>query len=139
MPASVKVVKSQYLSINSVDLSAQCKEINVTYDAEELDKAASGDGTKITHPGLKNWRITAKLFQKFGAGQVDATLFPLVGSETAFPVEVRLDTAVAGGTNPKLTGSGYLFKYPPFAAAHGQIAMVDIEIGAASDLVRAEA
>ena len=139
MAATVKVVKAHFLSVNSVDLSAQCKEFNVTYEAEELNKNASGDVTKISHPGLKNWRITGKLYQKFGAGQVDATLFPLVGSETAVAVETRLDSAVASAANPKLTGTGYLIKYPPFAAQHGQIAMVDIEIAAASDLARAEA
>ena len=139
MAAVVKVVKAHFVSINGVDHSAQCKEFNLTYEAEELDKNASGDVSKITHPGLKNWRLTAKFFQKFGAGGIDASLFPLVGSETAVPIELRLDSAAASAANPKYTGSGYLFKYPPFAAQHGQIAMTDIDIGPASDLVRAEA
>ena len=139
MAAVVKVVKTHFLSVNGVDLSAQCKEFTVTYEAEELNKNASGDVTKISHPGLKNWRITGKLFQKFGAGGVDATLFPLVGSETPVAVETRLDSAAASAANPKLTGTGFLMKYPPFTAQHGQIAMTDIEIAAASDLVRAEA
>ncbi len=139
MPAQVKVVKAQFLSINGIDHSAQNKEYTLTYEAEELDKSASGDVTKISHPGLKNWRLTGKLFQKFGAGGVDASLFPLVGSETPVAIEVRLDSAAVSATNPKYTGTGFLFKYPPFAAQHGQIAMVDFEIGAASDLVRAEA
>mgnify|MGYP001562561705 CR=1 FL=1 len=137
MAAAVKVVKAQFVSVNGVDISAQCKEYSLTYEAEELDKSASGDGTKISHPGLLNWRLTGNFFQKFGAGGIDATLFPLVGSETAVPVIVRIDSAVVAAENPQYSGNGYLFKYPPFGAQHGQIAMVAIEIGAAGPLTRA--
>jgi len=137
MPATVKVVKAHFVSVNGVDISAQCKEYNLTYEAEELQKNASGDDTKIGHPGLKNWRLTGNFFQKFGAGGLDATLFPLVGSETAVPVIVRLDSAAVSADNPQYSGNGYLFKYPPFGASHGQIAMSAIEIGCASTLVRA--
>lgn len=139
MAASVKVVKAQYLSINAVVLSAQNKGFNLTYEAEELNKNASGDVSKVGHPGLKNWRLTGDLFWNAGASSVDATLFPLVGSETPVAIEVRLDSAAVSASNPKYTGTGFLLKYPPFAAQHGQIAMCAIEIGPASDLARAEA
>ncbi len=139
MPASVKVIKNGFISVNSVNLSAQLKELTLTYEVEELDKAAMGDATALKHPGLKNWRITAKFFQNYGSGSLNTTLFALVGSETAVPVEVRAENAAVSASNPKFTGSGYVVKFPPLAAAHGQIVMSDVEIAPAGDLAMAEA
>ena len=103
---------------------------------DEKDQTTLADDTMKSYPGLKKWRVKGKFLQSFAAAEVDATLFPLVGSETASAVALRVTNAAISATNPEFQGSGYLVKYPPMSGGVGDIHEADFEIAAATDLVR---
>lgn len=131
------MLKDVYFSFNGVNLSSFCKSIQLSYEVDEKDASTFAASTQLAFPGLKKWRITAKMNQSFAAGEVDVSLFALIGDEAAKAVEVRVTSAAVSSTNPKFTGTGYLLKYPPISGGVGDLHETDIEIGAASDLARA--
>jgi hypothetical protein len=134
-----RILKDVYFAFNAVNLSSFCKNIQLSYEADEKDSTTMTSPASLSFPGFKRWRITAKLNQSFAAGEVDVSLFALIGDEVAKAVEVRVTSAAVAPTNPKFTGTGYLLKYPPIAGSVGDIHETDIEIGPASDLTRATA
>lgn len=105
------VIKDPYVSINGVDLSEFVRAVNINYGAEALDKTAGAAQAKGKIAGLTDWSMGLELNQDHDAGNVDATLFPLVGA-AAFPVIVKMNGSATGATNPKYTGNAILTAYP---------------------------
>lgn len=132
------VFKDAFVSINGVDLSDHVKSVTVNYSAEMLDATAMGNDTKISKGGLKNWSVEVEFHQDYATSNVDATLFPLVGS--TFTVIVRPVKATAvSATNPNYTGTGILESYSPIGGAVGELAATSITIQPAGTLSRATA
>jgi hypothetical protein len=131
-----RILKDVFFSFDGVNLSSFCKEISLTYEVDERDVTTMPDSTVESFPGLKKWRITAKLLQSFASAEVDETLFPLIGDEAGAAVIVRVTSAAKSATNPEFTGTGILLKYPPISGSVGDLHEVDIEIAAASALSR---
>jgi hypothetical protein len=69
---------------------------------------------------------------------VDATLFPLLGTEVE--VVVKPTTDAIGATNPGFTGTFLVVEYSPFDSSVGDLATFSVSWPLASgSLVRAEA
>lgn len=133
---AVMVLTDAFVSINGVDLSDHVKSVTIDYSAEMLDDTVMGATTRTNKGGLKNWSIEIEFFQDFAASEVDATLFPLVGS--TFTVIVRpVNGTAVGATNPNFTGTGILESYPPLGNAVGELATTSITIQPAGALSRA--
>lgn len=139
-----QIYRDAYLLVNSVALSAFVQEMTLNYESETVDDTTMGANTRSSRGSLKNWSISAKLLQDFAASQVDATLFPLVG--TTFAFEIRPSSAVVGTANPKFTGNALLTSYTVLSGSVGDMLSATIELvpskGAsggvtAADLVRA--
>lgn len=127
-----------FVSINGVDLSSSVRSVSLDYKAELQDDTAMGDTTRSKLGGLKDWSLQLEFNQDFAAANVDATLFPLVGS--TFTVIVRpIKATVVGTTNPNYTGTGILESYPPFGGGVGDLATTSVSIQAAGTLTRATA
>lgn len=125
-----------FVSINSVDLSAWVKEVNLTYEAETLDETAMGDTTRKNKGGLLNWSYEITFKQDFAASAPDVSLFSLVGSTAATIVRPVNGTSV-GATNPNYTGTGLIQSYKPFGQGVGDLAMASVSIVSAGALSRA--
>lgn len=120
------VLKNAYALINSVDLSDHVDSITVNYSAELQDASAMGMASRAKKAGLKDWSLDITWLQDYAASKVDATLFPLVG--TQFAIEVRGDAGSVSATNPKFTGNGMLESYQPIAGAVGAMAKTPTKI-----------
>jgi len=132
----VMVLKNAYVSVNSVDLSDHVTSVTINYSAEILEKTAMGASSKQRIAGLKDFSVDLEFNQDFAAGEVDATLFPLVGA-AAFPIEIRPDAGVVGTANPKYTGNGLLESYSPLDGSVGELATTSTTIQGDGDLARA--
>lgn len=133
------VLKNAYLLLNAVDLSDHVRSITVNYSAEIQDKTAMSNVSRARLSGLKDWSLDIEFLQDYAAAKVDATVFPIVGTQVA--VEVRADAGAVSATNPKYTGNGIIESYSPIAGAVGDTAMTPVRM-AGSDgvaLVRATA
>lgn len=107
--------------VNGVDLSDHVKEVDMPEDVEMLDATAMGAGVKVNFPGFVSWTITIRFLQDFAAGEVDATLFPLLANTTGFTIEVRPTNAARSPTNPGYNATGFLRSYNPVG---GQVAQM---------------
>lgn len=129
------VLKNAYINIASNDLSAQVKQVGLTYSAAALDSTAMGDNTKKNTGGLFDWPFTLDLYQDWAASGLDSILFPLIG--TVVTVVINPNGSTTGTSNPKFSGSALLESYEPVSGTVGQMAMTKVSFKPAGDLARA--
>lgn len=91
--------------INGVDLSTHVKSADVKEKhgvVEVTGMGASGDENILTKKKIST--VDIEFWQSYDASSVNATLRPLVGSNTAFTVVVKPTSASVSATNPSYTG-----------------------------------
>jgi len=130
---ATEVWDNAFLSIGGTDMSSHIKSLSFNYQAAELDDTAMGDDTRSRKGGLKDWSFTVAWHEDFAAGQVDATMFPLVGTNPA--IIARPDTAAVGAANPQFAGTGFIPSYG-FGGSVGDLLPADTSILAAGTLAR---
>jgi len=112
------------ISVNSVDLSGYANSVELNYEVEAVEVTAFG-GNREFIGGLQNNSITIEFMQDFAASQVEATVFPLVGTQTT--VIIKPTTDAVGATNPSYTLTNcYLASHTPVAATVGELAMTSL-------------
>jgi predicted secreted protein len=104
-------------SINSVTLDITTDEIETTAFG-----AAGGYRTRIG--GLKDASVSLDFHQDFGAGAVDALLFPLMGSTVAVSIAPTSGTITA--SNPLYSFTALVTQYQPYAGAVGDLATFSV-------------
>lgn len=127
-----------YITINAVPASTWAKSVTLEVDVEDLDSTTfGGDGWKSSIGGLKSGSIKIDLDQDFEASQVDATLWPLLG--TVFTVTINPKGSTTSATNPQYSGSALLTKYSPMDGSVGDLASTSIEMSTSGVWTRATA
>lgn len=86
--------------VNSVDLSDHCKNVNIEFDAADLDATAMSSSGWTAHiGGLKSGKIDLTFNQDYASSNVDATLFAALGTVVA--VTVNPVNSANSATNPQ--------------------------------------
>lgn len=130
------VFKDAHVTINSVELSDHVQSVTLNYSADDVEDTNMGDSTHQKMPNtLKNWSLDVEFAQDYAAGEVDATLFSLVGG-SAVTVAVRPVNTTVAATNPEFTGSAVLLDYPPITGSVGERMTTTVHFEAAGDLTR---
>ena len=115
------------VTIGSTDLSSYVTKVTVEYKVDQVESTASGDLAHKYVGGLQNNTITIDFNQDFAATKIDATLFPLVGTQVN-TIKVVPTASAVSATNPSFTVSNsYLSGYAP------------VNMGAVGDLASVEA
>jgi hypothetical protein len=118
------VLKDASITINSVDLSNRSNNIEINYEIESVEVTAFGGNRSFTG-GLQNNTVTVDLMQDFAATNVEATIFPLVGTTTT--LVFKPTSSATSATNPTYTISGaYLSSHTPISATVGELAMTSL-------------
>ena len=122
---AVLVLTNASIMINSVDLSNRSNNVEINYEKDSVEVTAFGDtGHKFTG-GLENNSVTIELMQDFAAANVEATVFPLVGTTTT--LVIKPTTSAVSATNPSYTIAGtFLASHTPIGAAIGELAMTSL-------------
>ena len=113
------------VKINAVDLSDHVKSVKLNYSADLQEATAMGNTSKARKGGLKDWSIEVEFYQDYAAAKVDATIFPLVGVQTALELIPVKSTGVSA-TNPRYQGNGIIDSYPPYTGGVGDMGMAPI-------------
>ena len=121
-----------YISVNGVTLSDHGNNVSVEDNREQVDFTAFGATCKVYGKGLGDGKITIGLFQDFAAGEVHATLQPLISSTTPVTVEVRPTSAARSATNPGIVMSALLFNYSALSGGIGEASQMTVEFTNAS-------
>jgi hypothetical protein len=129
------VLTNAMVLINAVDLSDHVDTVTVNYSAAEVDSTSMGQAGLSRLGGLKDWSLDVIFAQDYAAAKVDATLFPLVGTQV--PIEVRPTNAARSATNPAYTGNGLLGSYSPMGQKVGALNVAPIKISGADGVALA--
>jgi hypothetical protein len=125
-----------YITINATNLSDHCKSVTLTVDAAQLDTSAMGDTYTEMIGGLKSGTLSLTFNDDFAASNVDATLWPLLGTVVAF--ELRPTSAAVSATNPKWTGS-VLISQAAVGGGVGELAAKSLTFQTSGTITRAVA
>ena len=118
------VLTNADITVNGVVLSNRANSVELNYEIESVEVTAFGTNRSFVG-GLQNNTITIEFMQDFAASEVEATIFPVVGTQTT--VTVRPSSAATSATNPLYTVSGtYLASHTPVAAGVGELAMTSL-------------
>jgi hypothetical protein len=129
-----KFVATNYnIKINSVDFSSAIAAVTFDISAAEQETTAFGDTFVQRIAGLKDASVTLDFHQDFGSAAVDATLFPLLGSNAT--VVVIPNGSVVSATNPSYTGVFLVTEYSPFASSVGDLATLSITLPLADGVI----
>lgn len=130
-----KFVATDYdISINGADLSTSLAAATLDITAEEQDTTAFGNAYRTRIAGLKDASVTFDFHQDFGAGSIDATLYPLVGSLAT--VVIKPTSGTTSATNPTYTFTALVTQYQPFASSVGDLATLSVSWPVSGDVVR---
>lgn len=123
---AVFALTAEFVSINSVDLSAYGVKAMLTIDGASLDTTNFGSaGWHAEITGIKSATLDLEFNDDFAASQVDATIWAAFG--TTVPFEVRPTSAGRSATNPGFTGSCNVTKYN-WGGQVGTLARKNIQI-----------
>lgn len=121
--------------INNVNLSDHIAAVTFDISADEIETTAFGtEWRQRVGGGLKSASISIDFHQDFGAGSVDATLFPLFGALAT--VVVTPTSGSVSATNPSWTGVFSVTQYTPIASNVGDLATLSISWPSAGTVTR---
>ena len=123
--------------INSVDLSDHVGSVTISYSAAIQDKSAMGDTFVTRLAGLKDWSASVEFNQDYAASNVDATIFPIVG--TSVTCVFKPTSGAVSATNPSFTGAAFVESYDPISGSVGDVQKAPISLTGNGVLTRAEA
>lgn len=119
------VLTNAYITVNSVVLSDRANSVSLNYEVDAVESTAFGSGGHTFVGGLQNNTLDIEFMQDFATSNVEATVFPLVGTTTT--VVVKPNGATTSATNPAYTLTGtFLAAHTPVAAAVGELAMTSL-------------
>ena len=119
------VLTNAYITVNGVTLSDRANSVTLTYEIDSVEATTFGSSGHNFVGGLQNNTCEVAFMQDFAAANVEATIFPLVGTQTS--VIIAPNGGAFSATNPKYTLSGtYLASHTPVAASVGEMAMTTL-------------
>jgi len=127
------VAKDYDITINGDNFSSSLASVSLNLTAEEQETTAFGNDYRSRISGLRDASISLDFHQDFGAAAVDATLYPLLGSEAT--VVVKPTSAAIGSTNPGFSAVYLVTEYSPFDSSVGDLATLSVSFPIASGTV----
>lgn len=112
------------ITVGTANLSEDIASVTLDITADEVETTAFGSTYRTRIGGLKDASVSLDFHQDFGAGSVDALLFPLMGSTVAVKIAPTSGTVTA--TNPEYRFTALVTQYQPFAGAVGDLATLSV-------------
>lgn len=119
------VLTDASITINSVALANRSNSVTLNYEVDSVEVTAFGDTAHKFQGGLQNNSLEISLMQDFAASNVEATIYPLVGTTTT--IVIKPTSSAVSATNPSYTLTGtFLAAHTPVAATIGELAMTEL-------------
>jgi hypothetical protein len=125
------------VTVGTTVLSDSIASVTLDVTADEIETTSFGSTYRTRIGGLKDASVSLDFHQDFGAGSVDALLFPLMGSTVAVKIAPTSGTVTA--TNPEYRFTALVTQYQPFAGAVGDLATLSITWPVSGEVVRGTA
>ena len=119
------VLTNAFISVGGVDLSDLVASVtlNETFDVVETT-AFSSTAAKTRVAGLEDNSITLEFHQDYATGEVEQTIYPLLG--TAAAVIVRPNGSSTSAFNPSYTCSAIISEWTPINGSVGELASASV-------------
>jgi hypothetical protein len=99
--------------------------VTLNYEIEAVEDTTFGNTGRTFVGGLQNVTCDIEFMQDFAAAEVEATVFPLVGTQTTVVIAPVSGSPTA--TNPYYTVSNtYLAAHTPVSATVGELAVTSL-------------
>jgi hypothetical protein len=125
------------ITVGTAILSEDIASVTLDITADEVETTAFGSTYRTRIGGLKDASVSLDFHQDFGAGSVDAILFPLMGSTVA--VKIAPTSGTVSATNPEYRFTALVTQYQPFAGAVGDLATLSVTWPVSGEVVRGTA
>lgn len=132
-----KFVATDYsITINGTSFSSSLAAATLDITVEEQDTTSFGvaGGFRTRIGGLKDASLSLDFHQDFAAASVDATLFPLLGTQAT--VTIKPTSGSVSATNPSYAFNCLVTAYQPFASSIGDLATTSIQWPVSSEIIR---
>lgn len=129
----IEVLKDASVFINAVDLSDHVESVTVNYSVDVQEATVMGDAGKRRISGLKDWSAEISFRQDFDAAKVEATIWPLVGVQTAIRIR-KSKTDVISATNPEYQGNGIIGELPVIGGSVGEVHNTSVTVSGSDGL-----
>jgi hypothetical protein len=129
------VLNNASITINSVDLSDRIAAVTITTEIADIPTTAFGDTAVTRIAGLKDSSIQIDFHQDFAATEVEATIYPLLGTTTT--VLVKPTSAAVSATNPSYSMSCLVTSWTPIAGAVGELLTASVTWPVSGEITKA--
>jgi hypothetical protein len=119
-----QVLTNVNVTLAGTDISSSVAAITLTTSAAEVPTTAFGSTSVTRVSGLLDNSVTLDLHQQYS--EIDALIFPLVGSTAVTMVVKPNGTAAASSANPSYTFSVLCTNWTPVAGAVGELATASV-------------
>jgi len=129
-------VGGQTSQTSDVDLSDHVMSVTLNMNPDTPDNTTMGNVNHTRISGLKDLSVDVQFVQDFDSGQVDATLYSLVGGAEFVISVMGNKTDGIGVTNPMFRGGVVIGTYQPLQGAVGDLSTTTITFQAATSWFR---
>jgi hypothetical protein len=123
--------KTVYLSnptvfISTVDVTQNTSAASLEIGYDALESTTFGDTGHRFVSGLQMVNVTLTMFQNYGAGEIEATLFDVVGDGTTTLV-ISPSGSTESASNPEYTiSNAMLASFTPIVTTVGELSQVSV-------------
>lgn len=119
------VLTNAFISVGGVDLSDLVASVTLssTFDIVETT-AFSSTVAKARVAGLVDNSVSLEFHQDYATGEVEQTIYPLLG--TVATVIVKPNGATTSATNPSYTASAVISEWTPLNGSVGELATASV-------------
>ena len=129
------VLTNAYITINSVNLSDHIASVTLTTADDVIETTAFGSTARTRVAGLGDNSIALEFHQDYATSNVEATIYPLLGSTTT--VVVKPNGSTTSATNPSYTFTTLVSEWTPLNGAVGELATASVTWPISGDITKA--
>jgi hypothetical protein len=112
------------VTIGAVDLSDHIASVTLSTSADAVETTAFKQDSRTRVGGLKDNSVTFDFHQDFAASEVEATIYPLIGTSTA--VSVKPTGGAIAPDNPSYQFNALVTEWTPLNGAVGELATASV-------------
>lgn len=118
------VLTNPSITINSVDLTDHIAQVSIDISYDEVETTAFGNTFRTRVAGLGDATVGLSFHQDFATSNVEATIYPLLG--TATNIVVKPVNTTTSTTNPAFSFSAVVLEWSPVSGSVGDLLTADV-------------
>ena len=124
--ATTTFLSNATVAIGAVDVSDQVSSVTLTVGYDELETTAMGDAGRKFVKGLESVEVTLTMFNSYGSGEIEATLYDVVGDGNT-TLTISPSGTTESTSNPEYTiTNAMLSSFTPVVSTVGELSQVEV-------------